>query len=55
MFGKSSFRDLEPLTTIHADSVSFPPSSDDQIQKKLLMFGFRWTNPSVNSQKYIKK
>ena len=55
MFGKSSFRDLEPLTMIHADSVSFLTSTDDRIQKCSSMFGFRWTNPLVNSQKYKKK
>ena len=54
MFGKSSFLDLEPLTMIHADSVSFLTSIDDQIQKYLLMFGFFWTNPLVNSLWYIK-
>ena len=54
MFGKSSFLDLEPLTMIHADSMSFLTSTDDQIQKYLSMFGFSWTNPSVNSQWYIK-
>ena len=50
MFGKSSFHDLEPSTMIHADSVSFLTSADDRIQKYLLMFGFPWTNPLVNSQ-----
>ena len=48
-------RDLEPSIMIHADSVSFLASSDDRIQKDSSMFGFRWTNPSVNSQKHIKK
>ena len=33
MFGKSSSLDLEPSTMIHADSVSFLTSTDDQIQK----------------------
>ena len=54
MFGKSSFLDLEPSTMIHADSVSFLTSTDDRIQKYSSMFGFSWTNPSVNSQWYIK-
>ena len=54
MFGKSSFHDLEPSTTIHADSVSFLTSADDRIQKYSSMFGFPWTNPSVNSQWYIR-
>ena len=54
MFGKSSFHDLEPSTTIHADSVSFLTSADDRIQKYSSMFGFPWTNPSVNSQWHIK-
>ena len=45
MFGKSSFLDLEPATMIHADSVSFLTSTDDQIQKYSSMFGFSWTNP----------
>ena len=54
MFGKSSFLDLETLTMIHADSVSFLTSTDDRIQKYSSMFGFSWTNPSVNSQCYIK-
>ena len=40
MFGKSSFRDLEPSTMIHPDSVSFLTSSDDRIQKDSSMFGF---------------
>ena len=48
-------RDLEPSIMIHADSVSFLASSDDRIQKDSSMFGLRWTNPSVNSQKHIKK
>ena len=55
MFGKSSFCDLDPWTMIHADSVSFLTSTDDGIQKYSSMFGFPWTNPWVNSQKYIKK
>ena len=54
MFGKSSFLDLEPSTMIHADSVSFLTSTDDQIQKYSSMFDFSWTNPSVNSQCYIR-
>ena len=54
MFGKSSFLDLEPSAMIHADSVSFPTSTDDRIQKYSSMFGFPWTNPSVNFQWYIK-
>ena len=53
MFGKSSFLDLEPSTMIHADSVSFLTSTDDRIQKYSSMFGFPWTNPSVNSYIYI--
>ena len=55
MFGKSSFRGLEPSTMIHADSVSFLTSTNDRIQKYSSMFGFPWTNPSLNSQQYIKK
>ena len=54
MFGKSSFLDLETLTMIHADSVSFLTSTDDRIQKYSPPFGFSWTNPSMNSQYYIK-
>ena len=54
LFEKSSFLELEPLTMIIADSVSFLTSTDDGIQKYLSMFGFPWTNPSVNSQWYIK-
>ena len=54
MFGKSSSLDLEPSTMIHADFVSFLTSTDDQIEKYTSMFGFSWTNPSVNSQWYIK-
>ena len=54
MFKKSSFLDLECSTMIHADSVSFFASADDRIQKYLSMFGLSWTNPSVNSQWYIK-
>ena len=54
MFGKSRFLDLEPSATIHADSVSFPTSTHDRIQKYSSMFGFPWTNPSVNFQWYIK-
>ena len=38
--GKSSFLGLEPSTMIHADSVSFLTSTDDQIQKYSSMFGF---------------
>ena len=38
---KSSFLNLEPLTMIHADSVSFLTSTiDDRIQKYSSMFGF---------------
>ena len=55
MFRKSSLLDLEPSTMIHAESLSFLTSTDDQIQKYLSMFGFSWTNPSVNSQWYIEK
>ena len=51
MFGKSSILDLEPSTVMHADSV-FLTSADDRIQKYSSMFGFPWTNPSVNSQWY---
>ena len=54
MFGKSNFLYLEPSTTIHADSVSFLTSTDDRVQKYSPMFGFSWTNPSINSQWYIK-
>ena len=54
MFGKSSFLDLEPSTMIHADSVSFLTSTDVRIQKYSSMFSYSWTNPSVNSQWYIK-
>ena len=54
VFGKSSFLDLEPSTMPHAGSVSFLTSTDDRIQKYSSMFGFSWTNPSVNSQCYIK-
>ena len=54
MFGKSNFLDLEPSTMIHADSVSFLTSTDDRVQKYSSMFGFSWTNPSMNSQWYIK-
>ena len=39
-----------PFDIIHADSVSFLTSADDRIQKYSSMFGFPWTNPSVNSQ-----
>ena len=49
------FLDLEPSTMIHADSVLFLTSTDDRIQKYSSMFGFPWTNPSVNAQWYIKK
>ena len=38
MFGKSSFLDLEPLTMIHADSVSLLTSTDDQIWLSLDKF-----------------
>ena len=55
MLRKSSFLDLKPLTMIHADFVSFLTSTDDRIQKYSSMFGFPWTNPSVNFQWYIKK
>ena len=55
MLGKSNILNLEPSTMIHADSVSFLTSTDDGIQKHSLMFCFPWTNPSVNSQWYIKK
>ena len=54
MFGKSNFLDFEPSTMIHADSVSFLTSTDDRVQKYSSMFGFSWTNPSMNSQWYIK-
>ena len=54
MFVKSNFLDLEPLTMIHADSVSFLTSTDDRVQKYSSMFGFSWTNPSMNSQLYIE-
>ena len=54
MFGKSNFLDLEPSTMIHADSWSFLTSTDDRVQKYSSMFGFFWTNPSMNSQWYIK-
>ena len=54
VFGKSSFLDLEPSTMTHAGSVSFLTSTDDRIQKYSSMFGFSWTNPSVNCQYYIK-
>ena len=54
MFGKSNFLDLEPSTMIHADSVSFLTSTDDRVQKYSSMFGFSRTNPSMNSQWYIK-
>ena len=53
MYGKSNFLDLEPSTIIHADSVSFLTSTDDRVQKYSAMFGFSWTNPSMNSQWYI--
>ena len=55
MFGKSSFLDLDPLTMIHADPVLFLTSTDDRIQKYSSMFGFPWTNPSVNAQWYTEK
>ena len=45
---------VEPSTMIHANSVSFLISTDDRIQKYSSMFGFPWTNPSVNFQWYIK-
>ena len=51
LFGKSSFLDLEPSTMIHADSVSFLTSTDDQIQKYSLMFGYSWTNPKKKNPK----
>ena len=51
MFGKSNFLDLEPSTMIHADSVSFLTPNDDRVQKYLSIFGFSWTNPSMNSQR----
>ena len=54
MFGKSNFLDLEPSTMIHADSVSFLTSTDDRVQKYSSMFGFSWTNLSMNTQWYIK-
>ena len=54
MFGKSNFLDLESLTMIHADSVSFLTSTDDRVQKYSSMFGFSWANPSMNCQWYIK-
>ena len=54
MFGKSNFLDLEPSTMIHADSVSFLTSTDDRLQKYSSIFGFSWTNLSMNSQWYIK-
>ena len=54
MFGKSTFLDLEPLAMIHADSASFLTSTDDRIKKYSLLFGFSWTNPSLNSQWYIR-
>ena len=54
MFGKSNFLDLESSTMIHADSVSFLTSTDDRVQNYSSMFGFSWTNPSMNSQRYIK-
>ena len=42
MFGKSNFLDLESLTMIHADSVSFLASTDDRVEKYSSMFGFSW-------------
>ena len=54
MFGKSNVLDLEPSTMIHADSVSFLTSIDDRVQKYSSTLGFSWTNPSMNSQWYIK-
>ena len=51
---KTSFFDLEPSPMVHADSVSFLTSTDDRLQKYLSMFGFSWTNPSVNSQWHVK-
>ena len=46
---------LEPSTMFHADSVLFLTStSNDRIQKYSSMFGFLWTNPLVNSQRYIR-
>ena len=44
-----------PSTMIYTDSVSFLTSTNDRIQKYSSMFGFPWTNPSVNAQWYIKK
>ena len=46
-----------PSTMIYTDSVSFLTSTDDQIQKYSSMsVAFpAWTNPKVNSLKYIKK
>ena len=55
MFGKSSFLDLEPSTMIHADSDSDFSPILDRIQKYSSMFGFSWTNPSMNSQWYYNK
>ena len=54
MFGKSNFLGHEHSATIHADSVSFLTSTDDRVQKYSPMFGFSWTNPSMNSQWYMK-
>ena len=51
----NSFLDIILSTMIHADSVSFLTSADDRIQKYSSMFGFPWTNPSVNSQWYVKQ
>ena len=51
---KSSFLDLEPSIMIHADSLSFLTFAGDPIQKYSVMFGFSWTNPSADSQWYIK-
>ena len=52
IFGKSSFLDLEPSTMSQTFS---PLLMHVRIQKYSSMFGFPWTNPSVNSQWYIKK
>ena len=52
IFGKSSFLDLEPSTMIQTFSSLL---MHVRIQKYSSMFGFPWTNPSVNSQGHIKK
>ena len=51
---KTSFLDLEPSAMVHVDSVSFLTPTVDRLQKYLSMFGFSWTNQSVNSQWYVK-